>query len=121
MTYQIEKMTTALSPAADRVLDSVAKAISDTPSAPLTALDRYQASRKAIQIKTGTQAEVAQTLMALGVYRGSEGATLALLASGHRVPTSVLDTALTSANVPTLDRIALKAALEVHRFPKLPK
>lgn len=117
MTYQIERMTTALSPGANKLLDTVAKAVTDTPSTPMTALDKYQRSRRA-PIMTKTQTEIAKTLMALGVYKGSEGATMALLASGHRVSTSVLDTALANVNAEVSDRIRLKTALD--RFSKLP-
>jgi hypothetical protein len=72
-----------------------------------------------VQIKTGTQAEVAQTLQALGVYKVSADATMALLASGQRAPIKEIDAALLRANVPVSERIQLKTALD--RFAKLPK
>lgn len=119
MTFDIAKLNTAMSPNAERALDSVAKALTDTPSAPITALDRYEQSRKAIQIKCNTQAEVAQTLQALGVYKVGADATMALLASGQRAPIKEIDAALLRANVPVSERIQLKTALD--RFAKLPK
>lgn len=111
MTHMIEKMTMAVPSGADRLLDTLAKAVSDTPSAPVTALDRYQASRTAVQIKTNTQSELVGTLSALGAVSVSAAAATTLFASGHKLPVAEIDAALSRAKVGIQDRIRLKNAM----------
>lgn len=117
MTHMIGKMTgvNAASSGMDKLLDVLAPAITDAPSPnvkPSNWMDAQRRAKGSVAIKTNTQNELLNTMMALGFYTVSKDAAVALIAHGHKLPIAEIDAKLAKANVSLQDRIALKAAMD---------